>query len=170
VTLYKRWLIPLIITVLVIALDFLTKWLTQSHIPYSNEGHSVYPFGGIPIFENFFGIQFAIIHNINRGAAWGVFWEWQHVLLVLRILLIICLMIYAVKNKNRVADIPLALIIGGAVGNVIDYFVYGHVVDMLQFVFWGYHYPTFNLADAAIFLGIVSLLIINFKKHPSEQF
>jgi signal peptidase II len=51
------------------------------------------------------------------------------------------------------------MILAGAVGNVFDCIVYGHVIDMFCFIFWGYIYPVFNIADAAIFCGILMLLL-----------
>ena len=48
----------------------------------------------------------------------------------------------------------MTLILAGAISNVIDTFVYGHVVDMIHFTFWGYDYAVFNLADSAVCLGV----------------
>lgn len=118
-----------------------------------------YPYGGVGVFKNFFGIEFSLSHQINHGAAWGVLADYQVPLLYLRIALISFLFFYALfLNKHPERNIPLALIIAGATGNVIDYFVYGHVVDMFHFVLWGYDFPVFNLADSAIFIGVAYLL------------
>lgn len=118
-----------------------------------------YPYGGVGVFKNFFGIEFSLSHQINHGAAWGVLADYQVPLLYLRIALISLLFFYALfLNKHPERNIPLALIIAGATGNVIDYFVYGHVVDMFHFVLWGYDFPVFNLADSAIFIGVAYLL------------
>ena len=57
-------------------------------------------------------------------------------------------------NKNKKFTFPLALIAVGATGNILDYYLYGHVIDMFNFDFWGYNYPVFNVADSAIFIGI----------------
>lgn len=162
------------VIIAVLLLDFFTKWLAQAYIPYAGSHAASYPYGGIAIADNLLGIQIAIIHNINRGAAWGILSQWQEYLLYFRILLIGGLVVFVIRNKNISWDVPLALIIGGAIGNVLDYFLYGHVIDMLQIVFWGYDYPTFNVADAAIFIGIASLLVKTWKEkkanitlHPS---
>lgn len=125
----------------------------------------IYPYGGIGIFENFFGIEFSISHQINRGAAWGTFSEFQIYLLYLRIALILGLLVYTVGfNKKAFWNVPLALIIAGATGNVLDYFIYGYVVDMLHFVLWGYDFPVFNIADSSIFIGISWLLLLTGKE------
>lgn len=118
-----------------------------------------YPYGGIGIFKNFLGIEFSISHQINHGAAWGMLADFQIPLLYLRIALISFLFIYTIFfNTNPKRNIPFVLIIAGATGNVIDYFLYGHVVDMLHFVLWGYDFPVFNLADSAIFIGVAYVL------------
>lgn len=67
-------------------------------------------------------------------------------------------------NRDSSWQIPLILIIAGAVGNVADFFLYGHVVDMLHFVFWGYDFPIFNVADSAISIGIGLLFVISWFK------
>jgi signal peptidase II len=140
--------------------DCLSKFLTYHHLPLMHG--SWYPYGGIGIFKNFLGIEFSISHQINRGAAWGILAEYQVSLLYLRIVLILALLIYLLFfNKNRSWEIPFALILAGAFGNVLDYFLYGHVVDMLHFILWGYDFPVFNLADTAIFIGISWLFIIS---------
>lgn len=114
-----------------------------------------YPYGGIGVFSNFLGIEFSLVHATNRGAAWGIFADWQMGLLILRILMILILLGYALFfNQRRILSFPLALIIAGATGNVLDFFLYGHVIDMFHFVFWHYDYPVFNVADSAIFVGI----------------
>lgn len=121
-----------------------------------------YPYGGIAVFKNFLGIEFSIAHQVNRGAAWGVLADFQTPLLYVRICLIASLMIYALFiNKQKNYNIAFALIIAGAAGNILDYFLYGHVIDMLHFVLWGYDFPVFNVADSAIFIGICTCLVIS---------
>lgn len=148
--------------------DILTKYLTQLYIPVITPS-SHYPYGGIGVFRDFLGIEFSIVHTTNKGAAWGVFAEYQHALLGLRILLIIGVTAYFLwVNTHRHWRIPLALIIFGATGNVIDYFLYGHVVDMFHFIFWGYSFAVFNVADSAVTVGIFWLLMISTFEKCSE--
>jgi signal peptidase II len=161
--------IAVFIGLIVLAADLYTKFLVQHHLPVSSS-FATYPYGGVAIFHDFLGIEFTLIHAVNRGAAWGMFAEWQHVLLALRFFIIVGILIYAIFfNKKRNCDIPLALILAGASGNVIDYFLYGHVVDMLHFIFWGYDYPVFNLADSAIFIGIAWLLVLSWVDKESNE-
>jgi len=154
----KHTVIAAILGIFVFITDFVTKSLTQAQIPLMH-GHG-YPYGGLKVFKNFFGIEFSIVHAINKGAAWGLFSDFQFYLICLRIILIVCLIIYLFfYNKNAILITPLTLITVGALGNILDYFLYGHVIDMFHFVLWGYNFPVFNVADSSICIGIFSLLI-----------
>ena len=103
----------------------------------------------------------------NLGAAWGVFAILLKRAADSRICLIAGLIIYLFwLNKESSRQLPLMLIIAGT-GNVLDYFIYGHVVDMLHFVIWGFDFPVFNLADTSISIGIALLFILSFCKRKS---
>ena len=144
--------------------DFLSKYFVHYHIPMMNVYNRWYPYGGIGIFKNFLGIEFSISHTINKGAAWGLFAQFQDYLLISRIILILGLLFYLFFfNFNNRYRAPLSFITVGAIGNIIDYFLYGHVIDMLHFVLWGYDFPVFNVADSAIFIGIIWLIILSWK-------
>lgn len=142
--------------------DIASKYFTHTHLPLMRYPWLVYPYGGIPVFKNLLGIEFSISHQINKGAAWGMLAEYQMPLLYIRIGLIIALFIYFLfLNKHQSWNIPLALILAGAAGNVLDYFLYGHVVDMLHVILWGYDFPVFNIADSAICIGIAWLFMLS---------
>lgn len=149
----------------IVLLDAATKWATQKWIPAMNGDHHWYPYGGIGVFQNFFGIQFSIVHVTNKGAAWSAFSDYQAVLVGLRVALIAGMLVFiAFFNKNKSIVLPFTLILAGAVGNIIDYFVYGHVVDMIYFNFWGYSYPVFNIADSAVTIGVFWILLLTWGK------
>lgn len=153
---------PLYLGIFVFFADLISKYLTNAYLPIMQRNWLWYPYGGIGIAKNFLGIEFSLSHQINRGAAWGMLADYQVPLLYFRLALIVFLVIYAFFfNKHPNREVPLALIIAGAFGNVLDYFFYGHVVDMLHFILWGYDFPVFNLADSAIFIGVVYLLILS---------
>jgi signal peptidase II len=158
----NKRLIPIYVGIIALILDITSKHLTHAYLPLIQYNWTSYPYGGIGVFKDFLGIEFSISHQINRGAAWGAFSEFQIYLLYLRIALVVGLLTYAAGfNKKTSWNIPLAMIIAGATGNVLDYFVYGHVVDMLHFVLWRYDFPVFNIADSSIFIGICWLLLIS---------
>jgi len=155
-------MLPLYVAILVFILDFTSKFLTHNYLPRMRSSWLWYPYGGIGVFKDFFGIEFSLSHQINQGAAWGLFRDFQMPLLYLRIVLVIFLIVYAFwLNKQKNWSIPLALIISGAACNIFDYFLYGHVVDMLHFILWGYDFPVFNIADSAICIGIVWIIILS---------
>ena len=150
------------IGLMILLVDQLSKVLVYAHLPIIDSTLYWYPYGGIGIFKNFGGIEFSINHMTNTGAAWGVLGEYQFPLIILRIGLISSLCVYLLYfNRHRSCQLPLILIIAGAVGNVLDFFIYGHVVDMFHFVLWGYDFPVFNVADSAISIGIASLFILS---------
>lgn len=155
-----RLIIMLLIGFGVLVGDFFTKAAVYTHLEA--------PF---VVFENFLGIDFFINLTFNRGAAWGLFANFQTTLLILRICVIAGMLTYLGLRKNPKIDLPLTLISFGAIGNVIDYFRYGYVVDFLQFDFWGYHFPLFNIADSAITLGVIWLFIASFlrKKRSADE-
>lgn len=149
-------MIYLLLSFLVLFCDIFSKAWIHFKLPLMTQ---FFPHGGIPVFQNVLGINFSIVHQTNKGAAWGLFAYFQDYLLFFRIAMIGLILAYLIFfNKNPLRRFPLLLILMGAIGNVIDYFVYGHVIDMFYFNFWGYSYPVFNIADSAIFCGVMLLL------------
>lgn len=138
--------------------DSLLKAYVSEKIPLIRWSSEAYPYGGISVFQNILGVSFSINYAVNKGTAWGLFSNFHVVLLYFRILVVsgLCLHVFFF-NKERARDVPFVLIIAGALGNITDSFVYGHVVDMFYFTFGSYSYPIFNIADASIFSGVVLL-------------
>lgn len=162
---YSRTVFLILCGMLVLFLDFFTKGYVYYLLPVVDY-KSYYPYGGIGVFQNFIGIDFAISLAINRGAAWGVFADFQILLLIIRILVIIGMILYLIfLNKDKRAEFPLILVIAGAFGNVMDFFLYGYVIDFFHFNFWGYHFPVFNVADTAITIGVAWLFLLACFKH-----
>lgn len=111
---------------------------------------------------------FNIVHVRNRGVTFGLFsGTLQPVVLVILSLVIVGFLIdYARKNENYRPFI--SLIVGGAIGNVIDRVVYGSVVDFLDFHLGKYHWPAFNIADSAIVIGVFVLFFISYSEEKNE--
>lgn len=136
-----------LIAALVIALDRVTKWTIASRLSMHDS---------IPVIPGFF----RIIHTENRGAAFGLFAdspsEWKVGLLILFslvALLIVSALLWKNSHSLTTTGVGLALILGGAIGNLWDRIVSGHVVDFLLFYVGQYQWPAFNLADSAIVVG-----------------
>ncbi|AIO67325.1 signal peptidase II [Burkholderia oklahomensis] len=137
------------ISLIVILFDQLTKIAVLKTFAYGAM-HPLTPFFNLTLIY-------------NRGAAFGFLataggWQrWAFTALGIGATLVIC---YLLKRHGhqRLFSLSLALILGGALGNVIDRLLYGHVIDFLDFHAGAWHWPAFNLADSAITVGAVLLI------------
>lgn len=107
---------------------------------------------------------FNLVLVYNRGAAFSFLAQaggWQRWLFIAIGVAATVFIIWLLKRHagQRMFCLALALIMGGALGNVIDRVAYGHVIDFLDFYVGRYHWPAFNLADSAIFLGAALLIL-----------
>jgi signal peptidase II len=146
---------------LVFALDRLTKWVVETRVSAMDTFHV------IPGF-------FDIVHSQNRGVAFGIFndstSEWRTTLLVLlsaAAVVFISAILWRPAKLDRLSLWGLALILGGAAGNVYDRIMTGRVTDFLELYIGDYHWPTFNIADSAIVIG--SALLILDMLRPKRQ-
>ncbi len=113
---------------------------------------------------------FNLVLVFNRGAAFSLFAQapgWQTPLLIAFALAAAAIVgALIVRNpQKRLLCLGLALILGGALGNVIDRLRFGHVVDFLDFHAMGWHWPAFNVADSAITIGAALLILEGFVHH-----
>ena len=152
--------IGLLMGSLVIIFDHLTKWLIRD-IVLDGAWH-------IKIF-NFFNL----VEVWNRGVSSGLFASdspWTPILLsTLAIGISIVLLIWLRKAQTLLLSIGLGIVIGGAIGNVIDRILWGSVFDFLDFHIAGYHWPAFNVADSAILIGVGLILIDGFIAKAPED-
>ena len=148
----------------IVGLDQWTKWLTVTHIPSTN-GSAVVK--AIPGF-------FHITHIKNTGAAWSMLegQTWLFVLVTAVFFVIVGVLIWKKVLQKKFELVCLAMIAGGALGNLIDRIVSGAVTDMIRLEF--VNFPVFNVADCFVTTGC-ALLIVYFlffdrpKKSPPEQ-
>jgi len=145
----------------VLVLDRLTKWIIESRVSFS-ETYRV-----IPGF-------FDIVNSQNRGVAFGILndstSQWRTTLLVLASIAAVIVVSAVLWNARRIDRLflwGLALILGGAAGNVFDRIVWGRVTDFLLFYVGEYQWPAFNVADSAIVIGSGLLLLDQFR--PKRQ-
>ena len=154
----------LLIAVTVVVLDRIAKLAIERNLPL-HEGFQV-----IPGF-------FRITHVQNRGAAFGLFSdspsEWKVALLILFsvvALVIVSALLWENSHAMTTTGVGLALILGGAVGNLWDRLTQGHVTDFLLFYLGQYQWPAFNVADSAIVIGAGLLVFeILFVKPPEHE-
>ncbi len=112
---------------------------------------------------------FNLVHVHNSGAAFSLFADqpgWQRWFFLAIAIIATVVIIYLLKKTagRRLFSAALALILGGAVGNVIDRVLYGYVIDFLDFYLGAWHFPAFNVADSAITLGAALLIWDSFRK------
>lgn len=108
---------------------------------------------------------FDIVYVWNRGVSFGMF-NWidnSHLILsILQGSITLVLLVVLIRSKDVFNNYAFSIIIGGALGNVIDRIRNGAVADFLDFYIGDYHWPAFNIADCAIFIGVVLLLLRDF--------
>ena len=143
----------LLIALVVFTLDQVTKAVVEASIPL-HEVRSVIP-----------GL-FRLTHVKNRGAAFGIFADSPNegkiaalIFLSVVALAVVVTLLWRNQPTARRMGLGLALILGGAVGNLFDRLVHGNVVDFLDFYLSSYHWPAFNVADSAIVIGAGLLLV-----------
>lgn len=106
---------------------------------------------------------FNIVMVWNRGVSFGLLSDgasWmQYAVGALAIALCVAFAVWLARATSRLVAVGLGLVIGGAAGNLIDRVVHGAVADFLDFHAFGYHWPAFNVADAAITIGVAALLL-----------
>jgi signal peptidase II len=81
---------------------------------------------------------------------------------------VIFVWITRLKSTAKLEVISLSLILGGAIGNLIDRLIFGYVIDFLDVYYQSYHWPAFNIADSAICIGAVLLILDSFKKKDES--
>lgn len=111
------------------------------------------------------------IHVFNTGAAWSMFSGYSAVLGILGLLAVAAILFFhrSFQLERPAMQWALGLLCGGVVGNVIDRFRYGHVVDFIDLHFGSYRYPTFNVADSAICIGVALYIIYSFRSSAGSK-
>jgi signal peptidase II len=141
---------------LTLLLDQITKLAVMARLePYQD----VVPLAG---FIN-------LVHVHNSGAAFSLFadqpgWQKGFFMVVGLVASVLILHLLRRTRGRPLFCLALALILGGAVGNLIDRALYGHVIDFLDFHVAGWHWPAFNVADSGITVGAVLLVWDSFRK------
>ncbi|MCP3031123.1 signal peptidase II [Halobacillus sp. A1] len=134
-----------------IIIDQITKWLVVERMELRES---------ISVIENFFYIT----SHRNTGAAWGIL-PGQMWFFYIVTVIVIGVIIYYMKQyakSSRFVGFALALILAGAIGNFIDRLFRKEVVDFFNFYLGSYNYPIFNIADSALVVGVIFVMIATF--------
>ena len=143
-----RWLW---VVVVVVALDRISKMLAlhylTEYVPYP-----VVPFFNLTLAYN----KGAAFSFLNQASGWQV---WFFGFLAVVVSVVILFQMHKMSSQQRWLNIAFALIMGGALGNLSDRICYGHVIDFIDLYVSRFHWPVFNLADSAICIGAVMIVI-----------
>mgnify|MGYP003302981343 CR=1 FL=1 len=147
----------ILISILILIIDIISKQLVL---------HTMLEHQSIAIIDNFFSITLAK----NTGVAFSLL-EGKLPLIIIMTTIIIFIILKYIKstNPNNIESICYSLVLGGALGNLIDRIIYGYVIDFLDFNLLGYPFPIFNLADTFIVIGIILLLILSLIESRNQN-
>ena len=159
----KGSLIWLALSVLVFVLDQLTKWVAVSELQLYQQ---------VPIIDDLFSFTLAY----NTGAAFSFLadasgWQrWLFAVIAVVVSVVLCVWLARLDHSKKLEAIALALILGGAIGNLYDRVIHGKVTDFIL-VHWqqSWFFPAFNIADSAITVGAALLLFDMFFGRKPEQ-
>jgi signal peptidase II len=135
----------------VLVLDQLTKFIAADYLMQHGELHLM-PF-----------LNLVLVHN--TGAAFGFLSSaggWQNIFFIaiaLAASAFILWMSWRLESKDRLLAIALMLVLGGALGNLLDRLIHGYVIDFIDVYYGTWHWPAFNVADSAITIGAILLII-----------
>ena len=161
------WLHWLWISLVVLVIDQITKQAITASFQYG-ESKTIFSWFNLVLAHNT-GAAFSFL----AGAS-----GWQREFFIVLTVAISSVLIWMLKNSstNSVLSIALALVIGGAFGNLVDRTLHGYVIDFVQWHVAGYFWPAFNVADSAICLGAALLILDSFRKprvaaptHPASK-
>ncbi|GAA3970987.1 signal peptidase II [Allohahella marinimesophila] len=148
----RRWLW---LTLVVIILDLATKAMATAWLDYA------IPVPVIPYFN------LTLLHNTGAAfsflASAGGWQRWFFIVLAIVISAVLLTWLGRLKRHETWLAIALALVLGGAIGNVYDRIVHGYVVDFIHLYYGSYSWPAFNIADSAISIGAVMMVIDVFR-------
>lgn len=137
-----------IVLLIVLALDQLTKYLVATQMSLGES---------IPLLGEFLSIT----SHRNSGAAWGIFQGRMLFFYIITVVVLIFL-VYFYKSEARdnwMMQIGITLLMAGAIGNFIDRLLFQEVVDFVDILIFNYDFPIFNVADSALTVGVVMLLL-----------
>jgi len=136
------------ISLILIGIDQLTKWIIVRTMELGES---------ITVIENFFYIT----SHRNTGAAWGILEGQMLFFYIVTIIVVIGVIYYMEKyaRNDKLLAVALSFVLGGAIGNFIDRLFRQEVVDFADFYIFNYNFPIFNVADSALTIGVILVII-----------
>jgi len=149
-----------LIAIVIVAIDHWTKWLVVKNMELGERIVLIDP-------------TFALLSHRNRGAAWGMLEGQMWLFTIVTIIVVIGILYYFHKEAKGkpLFQISLMVLLGGTLGNFIDRIFRGEVVDFADVLIpvINYDFPIFNIADAALTIGVVMLIIVLFLEEKAEK-
>ena len=153
-----KWLI---LAAVVFVLDLVTKFYASTSLDYARSVE-ILPFFNLTLLHNT-GAAFSFLAS---ESGWQ---RWLFTGLAIIVSGVLLRWLYTLKGSDVWLSIAIALVLGGALGNLYDRITLGYVVDFLHFYWRDYHFPAFNLADSAISVGAVMLAVDIFRAEKKNQ-
>lgn len=154
------WLKWLWLSLVVFLLDQLTKHVISAHFQFG-QSHYVLSWFNLVLAHNT-GAAFSFLANASG-------WQREFFIVLTSAITIVLLWMLKNSHRNRILSTALALVIGGALGNLYDRVLHGYVIDFVQWHAAGYFWPAFNVADSAICIGAGLLIFDSFRKPALES-
>ena len=149
------------LAIVVIVLDQLTKYIA------SNSLEMFQPVAVMPMFN------WTLMHNTGAAFSFlhdaGGWQRWFFAIIAIVVSVVLVLWIKRLEQHEKWQAIALALILGGAIGNVIDRVWLGYVVDFIQVYYQQWYWPAFNIADSAISIGVAMIIIDSIREYRAER-
>jgi len=157
---FRLQILALILSLAVIIIDRLSEYVVSIYLQESEGFIKVTPFLNLIWIGNS-GVSFGMLQDLPHG-------KW----LISGFALIITafFFMWLLRTRSFWVSCALGLLIGGALGNTLERFKYGHVIDILNFHAYGYHWPAFNINDSAIFIGAILLIYYEFFKSSRLKY
>jgi signal peptidase II len=159
----KKYWVFLILFVWILSVDQWTKYSIQKRLPLHHT---------VPVVMGFFNLT----HVRNPGGAFGILGGEKggissslFVLISLIAVGIILFLLYKTKEDEEILSLAFSMVLSGAIGNLIDRFLYGEVIDFFDFQLSSFHWPAFNIADSAITIGIGLIFVEIFTRGHSKS-
>ncbi len=148
----------LAVALLILIADQVSKYFLLDLMQQNPQGIVITPFFNLVLVWNT-GVSFGLFQEDSTTRSWT--------LIGLAVAMLVWLLVWLWRAQGRLVAAALGLIIGGAIGNIIDRYRFGAVFDFLDFHVFGWHWPAFNVADSAIVVGVCLLLLDGFR--PRSQ-
>ncbi len=150
----------LVLSAVLIGVDQWTKWLALTHLVFAER---------VPFVDGFW--NWTLVYNYGAAFSFladaGGWQKWFFSGMAVVVAVVMTLWLRATPRRDWTTALPLALVVAGAIGNLIDRLRLGKVVDFVDWYVGNHHWPAFNVADACIVAGAVLLVLFSFRAPPA---